>query len=119
MTNRLGRVIDRARILAREVAAAGEPQRPRVTAQLQVLWRRARLVRLAIALASTSALSASILIILLFVTALLGMETARLISALFIFCMLCLIGSLMVFIHDINQSLAALKLELAGERDGA
>jgi hypothetical protein len=116
MTNRLGRVIDRARILARDVAAAGEAQRPKALAQLQVLWRRARLVRLTIALASTSALAAAILIILLFFTALLGMETAWLISALFIVCMVCLIGSLMVFIHDINQSLAALKLELAEDK---
>jgi hypothetical protein len=37
-----------------------------------------------------------------------------LIGALFILCMLCLIGSLVVFIHDLNQSLAALKLELEG-----
>jgi hypothetical protein len=38
-----------------------------------------------------------------------------LISALFAVCMACLIASLMLFIHDINQSLAALKLELEVE----
>ena len=113
MTNRLGRVIDRARILSREVPGAGDARDARISAQLQVLWRRARLIRLAIALASMSALAAAILVIVLFLTALLQAEAAWLISSMFIACMLCLIGSLVVFIHDVNQSLAALKLELA------
>jgi len=119
MTNRLGRVIDRARLLAKELPAEGEAARTKVAGQLQVLWRRARLIRLAIALASTSALAASILIIVLFLTALWKTETGWLVSLLFIACMTGLIGSLVVFIHDINQSLAALKLELPpGTRNG-
>jgi Na+/melibiose symporter-like transporter len=117
MTNRLGRAIDRARILAWELPVATEAEHVKVSAQLQILWRRARLIRLAIALAAMSALAAAVLIIVLFFTALWQMETAWLISALFIVCMACLIGSLIVFIHDINQSLAALKLEMeAGRR---
>ena len=61
-----------------------------------------------------SALAAALLIIALFFTALLGIESSLLIGALFITCMLCLIASLVVFIHDLNLSLAALKLELEG-----
>ena len=113
MTNRLGRVIDRTRLLAKELPAAGDPSAARVASQLQVLWRRARLIRLAIALAATSALAASILIIVLFCAALWRVESGWIIATLFIGCLTCLIGSLVVFIHDINQSLAALKLELA------
>lgn len=112
MTNRLGRAIDRARILAREVPDLADDRRATVTAQLQILWRRARIIRMAIALAAMSALSAAILIIVIFVTALARVETAPLISVLFVVCMGCLIGALIAFIHDINQSLLALKLEL-------
>jgi len=112
MTNRLGRTIDRARALASEAVDAGAESRGRIQAQLTILWKRARLIRSAIALASASALCAALLIIALFVTALLGFEDAWLISALFIACLSLLIGSLVVFIHDINQSLNALKLEL-------
>jgi len=112
MTNRLGRTIDRARIIARELPSTSDSDRAKGVQQLRILWRRARLIRLAIGLASTSALFAAILIIVLFVTALLQMETAALICALFIICLACLIASLMVFIHDINQGLMALKLEL-------
>ena len=86
--------------------------------QLRILWRRARLIRLSIALASLSALFAAILIIVLFVTALLQMENVWLICALFVICLICLIGSLIVFIHDVNLALAALKFELAGKDIG-
>src|SRR5580704_5863443 len=114
MTNRLARTIDRTRITARELSAANEEDRLRVVEQLHILWRRARLIRLSIALASTSALFAAILIIVLFVTALLQAGSAWLICGLFIMCLGSLIGSLVVFIHDINQALAALKFELSG-----
>jgi len=112
MTNRLGRTIDRARATARELVGASEEEQRMGREQLRILWRRARLIRLSIGLASTSALFASILIIVLFLTALLHLESAPLISVLFIICLGSLIGSLIVFIHDINQGLAALKLEL-------
>ena len=119
MTNRLGRVIDRARILAGQHPSATADRQAKVKAQLHILWRRARLIRAAIALASTSALAAAILIIVLFFAALWQVETAWVIGGLFIGSMTCLIGSLIVFIHDINQSLAALKLELAQNDIGA
>jgi hypothetical protein len=118
MTNRLGRTIDRARTVARELPDPSAPDHGTQTGQLRVLWRRARLIRLSIALASLSALFAAILIIVLFVTALLQIENVWLICALFITCLACLIGSLLVFIHDINLALAALKLELAGKDIG-
>ncbi len=115
MTNRLARTIDRARATARELADSSEENRRTAHEQLKVLWRRAKLIRLSIALASTSALIAAILIIVLFLTALLHQENAGLISALFIVCLGSLIGSLIVFIHDVNLALAALKFELPAE----
>ena len=118
MTNRLARTIDRTRTLAREISGASEPDRAKSAEQLRVLWRRAHLIRLSIALASLSALFAAVLIIVLFVTALLQIENVWLICALFITCLVCLIGSLIVFIHDINLALAALKFELAGKDIG-
>lgn len=112
MTNRLGRTIDRARMLAAGLPRAGDTSRVATEGQLRILWKRAHLVRTAIVLVSVSALAAAVLIGVLFCTALWQLETAWLIGTLFLACMACLIGSLIVFIHDINQSLAALKLEL-------
>ena len=118
MTNRLGRTIDRARALSRELPGLSGAERVKDEEQIRIIWRRARLLRSALALASMSALSAAILIIVLFLTALLQTEQAWLVSSLFIVCMLCLIGSLAVFIHDINLALVALKLELSGKGVG-
>ena len=50
----------------------------------------------------------------LFLTALLKLELALLISLIFIACMLALIVSLTAFIQDIHLSLVALRLELEG-----
>ena len=88
--------------------------------QLRILWRRAGRIRTAIALSAASALSAALLVILIFFTAVLGLPTAWLIASLFTACMLCLIASLVLFMNDINQSLAALKLEIQAHvvRDG-
>jgi len=111
MTNRLGRVIDRARILHRELRAEVQVDRDRIQAQLRILHRRAILMRQAIILASLSALLAAFLIITLFLTALLHVDAAWLILLLFTGCLVALIASLIVSIRDINQSLHALQLE--------
>ena len=112
MTNRLGRVIDRARWIDEGYPDLPEDEKAQKRAQLSVLWRRARTIRLSITLASTSALFAAILIVILFATALLQLEDAWLISLVFVICIMTLIASLLIFIHDINQSLVALRLEL-------
>jgi len=114
MTNRLGRVIDRARIISGQLADLDGELRERKVAQLAVLWRRARIIRLSIILTAASALFAAILIVVLFLTAVLGWESAWLIGTLFVLGMASLIGSLLLFIQDLNLSLAALYLEIEG-----
>ena len=112
MTNRLGRAIDRARILRQELrsGASGDENRPR--AQLQILWHRADHIRQAIILSTVSALLAACLIITLFVATLLRLDTGWLIACLFTGCLVALIGSLLIFLRDINQALLALKFEI-------
>ena len=115
MTNRLGRASDRTRLLVSTLPNTTGAKREKTVGQLRILWARARMIRLAIALASVSALIAAILIIVLFSTALWQIVSAWIIVTLFMVCMVSLIGSLVIFILDINQSLAALKLELTTE----
>ncbi|MGA7991656.1 MAG: DUF2721 domain-containing protein [Thermoanaerobaculia bacterium] len=112
MTNRFGRLIDRSRQLAHELRTVSDAERVGLIAQVRILTARARLVRLAIALATTSILLAALLIILLFLTALLGLDVAVVLSLLFIACMACLIASLVLFLRDINFSLHAFTLEI-------
>lgn len=126
MTNRLGQTVNRIRNLNDNLINANVTAKAKVVAQIQILMRRARLIRLAILLAATSALVVSVLIIVLFIMALWQIEIAWILALLFMVSMVCLICSLVVFIYDVNQSLTALKLELSdnqvqedSERDSA
>jgi hypothetical protein len=112
MTNRLGRVVDRARLLVDQLEDAPVELRSRKLAQLPILWQRARQIRLAIVFALLSALLAASLVVVLFLSAVLRIEESWLISILFVLCMGTLIVSLVTFLQEINQSLNALKFEL-------
>jgi len=112
MTNRLGRVIDRGRALAREITELPPEGRVRIEAQLHILVRRAEYLRRAITAASVSVLLTALLIILLFLTALFGLDVAWLISAIFIGSLGALTFSLVAFLRDLNESLLAFKLDI-------
>jgi hypothetical protein len=111
MTNRYGRVIDRARILSDVLRRSPGEESIRFASQLAILSRRARLLRLSILLASASVLFAAFLIIVIFLLRITRLEWSYVVVGLFFFCMASLIGSLIVFILDINASLGALELE--------
>ena len=81
--------------------------------QIEILMRRAFILRRAIALASISLVLAAGLVIALFVVELLAIQAAFILGTLFVLCMGCLIVSLFYFIADINVSLSALKVEMA------
>jgi hypothetical protein len=112
MTNRLGRAIDRTRGLAGLYAESGNAHRPRLREQLTLLWDRAKNLRLAIAFACASALSSALLVIFIFIAALWGFGSGWFIAVLFTTALASLILALILFIHDINKSLAALRVEL-------
>ena len=118
MTNRFGRAVDRSRQLRHEMRAGTEPEQLRLARQVEILYRRAKLIRASIILAALSVLLAALLIIVLFITALAKLEVGLAITALFIGCLASLILSLVAFIRDIQLSLHALRLELEG-RDSA
>jgi hypothetical protein len=112
MTNRLGRAIDRTRALAGLYAHSGQADQLHLRQQLVVLWGRAKLLRIVITLAATSALCAALLVIDIFLTALWGVGSGWVIVVLFSTSLVSLVIALILFIHDINQSLAALRVEL-------
>jgi hypothetical protein len=112
MTNRFGRVVDRSRLLARELPVAAARDREFLSQQLAVLYRRARIIRLAIILATASVLLAGVLIISLFLAALFHVEGALFVALCFILCMASLVGSLITFLLDLQVSLTALRMEM-------
>jgi hypothetical protein len=113
MTNRVGRVIDRARRL--EAMESADPARQqRVRAELVVLGTRARLVNRGIALCVVSALLVASVIIALFLGVFFGEDFALVVSAVFIAALLCLCASLLLLLQEIR--LATLHLRIGIER---
>ncbi len=114
LTNRLGRVIDRGRLLSYEMLDTSRPQHRNVEEQLRTLSRRARLLQRAIFLGVICVLFSAVLIITLFFIAALHIEAAWLISALFVGAMVSLIVSLIAFLQELHQALIAFHLEIKG-----
>ncbi len=112
MTNRLGRVVDRSRLLAHQARTAEGQAEAAAHTQLKILGDRARLIRMAILLAGICVLFDALVVITLFITALFHVAIAWLVVAFFIISMLCLIASLLFFVRDINKSLHATTVEV-------
>lgn len=113
LTNRFGRMVDRARILNQELrnrpdAAHAEETRT----QIRILMRRAGILRLSITLGAITAFIAGLLVLLLFAGALLQLELGGLIAAAFCIAVLALIGCITTFIIDMNLALQAVRLEV-------
>jgi hypothetical protein len=119
MTNRFGGVIDLSLQIAKELRCDAAHEQRRLSCQLEILVRRARLLRLSIGLAILSILLACILIIVIFVTALLRSDFGVPITLLFMACVGSLIAALALLLKDVNLSLAAMQLEIAGSSEGA
>lgn len=118
MTNRFGRVIDRSRSLAKTIRVeSSEGVIQSFKLQIEILMRRANILRLAIALASVSLVLAAFLVIILFLAVLMDLQIAKILVMLFVLCMFSLIISLFFFIVDINASLSALKVEVHSEQE--
>lgn len=111
-TNRLGRLIDRARMLHRERRAQPAPELLAVLeAQIVLIDRRAGILRRAITLAGLTVLLVSVLILVLFLATLCGLELGLVIVALFALAIIALIGSVIGFLREMTLSLEAVRLE--------
>lgn len=112
LTARLGRIVDRSRLLAAERRAADPASRAGLEAQLAILGHRARLIRLAVALSATSVAIIGVLITVLFVGLLLEWNVALLGALLFVASLLSLVAAMLVFVGELFHALTALRLTL-------
>lgn len=112
MTNRMGRIVDRTRILAGQSRAATDAERAHVDSQLRILYRRAKIIRLAVTLGAASMFCSGLLVVAIFANAVLGTHLAGMILGLFIMSIGLLLGALGAFLRDIFLSLNALGLEV-------
>jgi hypothetical protein len=100
LTNRLSRIIDRARALEERLPAASADEGG-IHAELRLLSQRARFINRAIGLCTTCALLICAVIVALFVGAFLSSDVSVLISLIFIGAMLALFIALVNFLREI------------------
>lgn len=110
MTNRLGRAIDRARLLIRE-STVNAP------VQIAILVRRARWIRASILFIAICIFLTSVLILLLFTSIFLPFDLTGAVAGLFIASISSLGASLVYFIMDIFSSLRAMEADLKGRSE--
>jgi hypothetical protein len=110
LTNRLARIVDRARALERLHPESAWTEQEDLHSQLATLKRRAQLINRAITLCTACALLICLVIATLFVGALVGVNLATLIVVLFLVGMLALVGGFVTFLQEIFLATASLRI---------
>lgn len=99
MNTRLGRIVDRRRVLCERSAGAGASEQD--PAELRQLARRRHLIYLAILFAVIAALLVCLVVGGAFLGALIAADLARLVAGFFIFAMGSMIAALSLFLREI------------------
>jgi hypothetical protein len=110
LTNRLARVVDRARMVEKLAAQAQPTELPGLQENLRVLARRARLMNRAITLCTICALLVSLVVVALFVSSFTTFPLAVPIAGLFIIGMLSFIAALLTFLREVFVAINSLKI---------
>ena len=110
MTNRLARVVDRARRVEEQLAGSTAPDREKAERDLAVMSRRAKLINLAITLCTITALFVCAVVATMFLGAFLGFNAAIPVAALFVGAMTAFFIGLLFFLREIFIATAALRI---------
>lgn len=110
MTNRLARVIDRARLLEGRLESAGQECLDSLHRDLGTLSHRAKLINLAITLCTAAAIVVCSVIAILFLGNLFLFNMSIPIALLFILAMLFLVAGLVIFLREIFIATASLRI---------
>lgn len=111
LTNRLGRVVDRARTLEQRLADHPGDKAP-LHRELEVLARRAGLIYKAISMAAIAALLVALVVVTLFADAFLGLKLEVAIALLFVGGMVCLAAAFIAFFIEVRIAVATLRIGL-------
>jgi len=102
-STRLGRIIDRARIIERRIPLAKhDEQRTLLRAEATALWQRIAIINWAIRLCVSSALAICLVIVTLFVGEYVVINIAPLIAVLFVAAMILLVSGLVMLLREVS-----------------
>ena len=108
LTNRLGRIIDRARLLEGQLKALGDEERAHARLELETLSRRARLIHRALTSSVGAALAVCLLITTAFVGYFTGTNFGLVVAGLFIIAMGLFAFALVSFMREAVLALDSL-----------
>ncbi len=103
LSTRLGRMIDRARVIERRILQVQrEDQQRLLRTETTVLWTRIGLINWAIRLCATGALTVCLVIVALFVGDFVSFNISVAIATLFVVAMLLIIAGLVFFLREVS-----------------
>src|SRR5262245_16444772 len=101
LTGRLGRAVDRRRVLISAIASLDAPLAAATNAELAFVNRRIGIIYTSIALSVLAALLICLTIAAAFMAVLAGTHLARMVVVLFVLAMVAMVGSLALFLREI------------------
>ncbi len=111
LSNRLARIIDRARVLNDRLPGIEPDGREAIHRELELLIRRRSLVNFAITFGTTTALLVCILIAAAFLGAMLQVNASMIVAVLFVLAMFGFIGALLFFLREIILAASSTPIE--------
>jgi len=110
LTNRLARIVDRARKVEDSLRQATATDPDDARGQLRVAARRARFINVSITLGTIAALLVAIVVALLFASTFVPLNLAAYVALLFVLAMAALVGALLSFLLEVRVAIAALRI---------
>ncbi|OGX05978.1 MAG: hypothetical protein A2Z88_02815 [Omnitrophica WOR_2 bacterium GWA2_47_8] len=112
MTNRLGRSIDRIRQLCNVYDTAAHDVSVLLKQQIDILYQRCEMLRIAIALSTASIGCVSVIILALFSMYVFDVNLVGFVELIFAIGLISLILSLVFFLRDVRYALSSLRIEI-------
>lgn len=110
LTNRLARIVDRARRVGESLRQAGNGAPEEAREQLNVAARRSRFINVSITLSTVAALLVALVVALLFASTFVPINLAGSVAVLFVLAMIALVGALLSFLLEVRVAIAALRI---------
>jgi hypothetical protein len=109
LNNRLGRIVDRRRVLTDRQHDKADDGAGETLAELDLIARRIRLIYFAIVSAVLGALAVCLVVAGAFIGALVSVDLAKAVAVLFILAMIALISGLTMFLREVFLAVAGHK----------
>ncbi|MEX0976344.1 MAG: DUF2721 domain-containing protein [Woeseia sp.] len=113
LSNRLGRITDRARVLERRIATTrSDEHRSLLTDETAVMWNRIRIINWALRLCAGSALLICLVIISLFVGEYANVHIADFVAVLFVLSLTLIFVALLMFLREVGIATKRMQIGL-------